>query len=115
MTLAVGTGDVGWDLQNPPAETADLTLLYAELTRKEFFLRTYVDGLGNPSPTRTNIVDFTTTFDLLEAVGPLVEMGLFGGTGALITDGGVRCNAKHFPVINKSSTSQLSILYRLTF
>lgn len=115
LTLAVGTGDTGWDLQNPPAETANLTVLYSELTRKEFASKNYVDGLGSPSATRTNIVDFLTTYLETEAVGPLVEMGLFGGTGALNPNGGTRCNARHFPVLNKPATSQLSILYRLTF
>jgi hypothetical protein len=115
MTLAVGTGDVGWDLQNPPAETPDLTLLYSELYRKQFTTRYYVDINGNSSPTRTNIVDYLTTFLDTEAVGPLVEMGLFGGTGALSSGGGTRMNAKHFKVINKPATSELSILWRLTF
>ena len=115
LTLAVGTGAIGWDLQNPPAETANLTVLYSELARKEFSAKTYVDGSGNPTVTRTNIIDLTTTYLESEAVGPLVEMGLFGGTGSLSTGGGTRVNAKHFPVINKPSTSQLSCLWRLTF
>lgn len=114
LTLAVGTGAVGWDLQNPPVETANLTVLYSELFRKQFASVNYVDNLGNPSVTRTNIVDFLTTFLETEAVGPLVEMGLFGGVGALNPNGGTEINCKHFPVINKP-TSQLSILWRLTF
>jgi hypothetical protein len=115
LTLAVGTGALGWDLQNPPAETANLTVLYSELTRKTFASKTYVDSLGSPSATRTNIIDFLTTFLETEAVGPLVEMGLFGGNGALNPNGGTRVNARHFAVINKPATSQLSILWRLTF
>jgi len=115
LTLAVGTGALGWDLQNPPAETANLTVLYSELTRKTFASKTYVDNLGAPSVTRTNIIDFLTTFLETEAVGPLVEMGLFGGNGSLNANGGSRVNSKHFAVLNKSSTSQLSILWRLTF
>ena len=115
LTLAVGTGALGWDLQNPPAETANETQLFNELTRKTFLSVNYVDGLGNVSLTRTNIVDFLTTFLEAEAVGPLVEMGLFGGNNALNTNGGTMINAKNFAVVNKSSTSQLSILWRLTF
>lgn len=115
LTLAVGTGAPGWDLQNPPVETANLTVLYTEIARKTFVSTNYVDNVGSPSPTRTNIVDFTTTFLEAEAVGPLVEMGLFGGVGATSTGGGTRVNAKHFPVINKPSTSQLTVVWRLTF
>ena len=115
LTLAVGTGALGWDLQNPPPETANLTVLYSELTRKQFASKNYVDSMGNPSVSRTNIIDFLTTFLETEAVGPLVEMGLFGGTGSLNPNGGTRVNAKHFAVINKPATSQLSILWRLTF
>jgi hypothetical protein len=114
LTLAVGTGDVGWDIQNPPPELADETQLYAELTRKTFATVNYV-AAGVPSPTRTNIVDFLTTFLETEAVGPLVEMGLFGGLNATTPVDGTMVNVKNFKVINKPSTSQLSILWRLTF
>lgn len=79
MTLAVGTGAIGWDLQNPPAETASQTFLEAELIRKTFSSKTYIDGGGDPIVSRTNVIDFTTTYLEAEAVGPLVEMGLFAG------------------------------------
>jgi len=115
VTLAVGTGAPGWDILNPPAETSDLTVLYSELSRKQFSSKTYVDSLFNPSATRTNIVDFTTLFDYADANGPLVEMGLFGGNGALLPNGGTRINAKHFSVQNKTVASQLTILWRLVF
>jgi hypothetical protein len=115
LVLAVGTGDPSWDLQNPPAETASQTLLENELIRKTFSGKTYVDGLGNPTITRTNVIDYTTTYLESEAVGPLVEMGLFSGNGALATDGGTMINAKNFAVINKPSTSKLLITWRLTF
>lgn len=116
LTLAVGTGDVGWDLQNPPAETAAQTLLESELLRKTFSSKTYVEpSTGNPSVARTNIVDFTTTYLESEAVGPLVEMGLFGGNGATSTNGGTMINYRTFAVINKPSTSKLIIVWRLTF
>jgi len=115
LVLAVGTGDIGWDLQNPPVETADETQLFSELTRKTFSNVTYVDNLGAPSVTRTNIVDFMTTFLEAEAVGPIVEMGLFGGNGALLADSGTMINVRNFPVVNKGSTTTLAILWRLTF
>jgi hypothetical protein len=115
LTLAVGTGAVGWDLQNPPSETASQTQLYGELTRKTFASVQYVDGLGNPSVSRTNVIEFLTTFLEGEAVGPLVEMGLFGGNNSLLSNSGTMINCKNFPVINKSSTTQMSILWNLTF
>jgi len=115
LVLAVGTGAVGWDLQNPPAETASQTLLENELTRKTFSSKTYVDISGNPTVTRTNIIDFTTTYLEAEAVGPLVEMGLFGGTGATSTNGGSMVNYKTMAVLNKPSTSKLVVVWRLTF
>lgn len=115
LTLAVGTGAAGWDINNPPVETSDLTILYSELARKQFSDKTYVDSNYDPSPTKTHIVDFTTMFDYAEANGPLVEMGLFGGEDALLPNLGTRVNAKHFPVLNKNVTSQLTILWRLVF
>ena len=115
LVLAVGTGALGWDLQNPPVENAGETQLESELTRKQFSTVNYVDGVGAPSVSRTNVVDFLTTFLEAEAVGPIVEMGLFGGNGALSLGSGTLINKKNFAVINKSATSSLSILWRLTF
>ena len=116
LTLAVGTGDGFFDLQNPPAPTASQTLLEGELARKIFADKTYVNtGTLLPTATRTNIIDLTTTFLEAEAVGPLVEMGLFAGTGALSTNSGTMINYITFSVINKPSTSELSIIWRLTF
>jgi len=115
MSLAVGTGAVGWDLQNPPAATAAQTQLETELTRKTFDSTNYVDGGGSPTVTRTNIVDFITTFTESEAVGALVEMGLFGGTGATSPSSGTQVNYHTFAVWNKPSSSTLTIVWRLTF
>jgi len=117
LSLAVGTGAVGWDLQNPPVETAGQTRLFGELVngRKPFTTVNYTDGLGNVSSPPTNVIDFLTTFTETQAVGPIVEMGLFGGNNSLVVDEGMMVNYKTFAVINKSATSSLSILWRLTF
>jgi len=115
FVLAVGTGDPGWDLQNPPIATAAQTLLVNELDRKRFSRTYYVDDLGVESLTRTHIVDFETTFNDTEAVGALVEMGLFGGTGSTSAGGGDMVNYHTFPVWNKPSTSTLVCTWRLTF
>lgn len=114
-TLAVGTGAVGWDLQNPPPATAAQTQLENELIRKTFDSVNYVDGSGNPSLTRTHIVDYVTTYGDTEAVGPLVEMGLFAGTGATTPGSGSQINYRTFAVWNKPATSTLTIVWRLTF
>jgi hypothetical protein len=122
--LAVGTGPFP-DPMNPPAETDTQTLLVGELARKAFASVTYVDSITFlPTADRTNVVDFTATFSAAEAVGPLVEMGLFGGsyhlddgTGSdsLVANGGTMVNYKTFKVINKPATAELTIIWRLTF
>jgi len=115
-TLAVGKGGTGWDLQNPPAESASQTQLEDELYRKEFDSVNYIDGVGNITVTRTNVIDLTTVFDTSEANGPLVEMGLFGGTNSTVfPNGGTMINYFAMPVINKSSDSVLTIVWRLSF
>ena len=91
------------------------TSLENELYRKEFNSVNYIDTLGSVTLTKTNIIDLTTVFSTTEANGALVEMGLFGGVGALGAGGGIRVNAKHFPVINKRHDSTLTILWELTF
>lgn len=133
--LAIGTGDVGWDLQNPPAETNTQRSLYNELARKRFASVTFIDSGGNTSTIPTNVVDFTTTYSESEAVGTLVEMGLLGGdvnestaiqnpvlpaNGPYVDTEDLRgkdtlCNYLTFPVINKPATASLTITWRLTF
>ena len=119
MALAMGTGDIGWDLQNPPIATASASALVNEIDRAVSpigLTSTYIDtGTLLPTPTRTNIVDFESTFGETEAVGTLVEMGLFGGTGAVSALGGTMVNYHTFPVWNKPSSSTLTIVWRLTF
>ena len=80
--LAVGTGAVGWNLQNPPQPTASQTQLFSEIARKAFTTSdvNFIDpATGDPTTIPTGVVDFSMTFVETEAVGPLVEMGLFGG------------------------------------
>jgi hypothetical protein len=119
--LAVGTGNPSWDANNPPAATALQEILEAELSRKRFanvnFVKT--DGSGLPATTVTNIIDFQTVFNESEAVGPIVEFGLFGGgTGSEdidnTADTGTMINYRTAPVINKPNTATMSIVFRLT-
>jgi hypothetical protein len=135
FVLAMGTGDTGWNPMAPPAPTGTQRALYAELTRKTFSTTNFVDAGGVPTAVPTNVVDFTTTYSEAEAVGPLVEMGLLGGN--ISTNMSIRnpvsppngpynpsvdlttketlVNYLTFPVINKPATSQLEIVWRLTF
>lgn len=119
--LAVGTGDPAWDPNNPPAPTADQEFLEAELARKQFsnvtFIRT--DGSGLPANEPTNIIDFTTTFSQSESTGAITELALFGGgTGSEdiinTADSGIMLNYRTVGVINKSNTTTMSIVFRIT-
>jgi hypothetical protein len=131
--LGVGTGDSGWNLQNPPAATNTQRRLFSEVTRKTFSNTQFIDSGGSPTAIPTNVVDFTTTFTESEAVGPLVEMGLIGGnidsnlavknpvpSGPYdplvdLTAYETLINYLTFPVVNKPATSTLEIIWRLTF
>lgn len=109
-----------WDLQNPPAEKLTDFKLYGELFRKPFTSWAFVDSNDNVSTTPTNILKIVTTFMETEAVGPLTEMGLFGGNANDWTDGagkdsGLMFNFKSFAVWNKPADSRLTITWRLTF
>jgi len=135
FALAVGSGDVGWDLQNPPAATSNSRALESELARKEISSSTFIDSGGNPSAIATNIVDFSTTFSESEAVGPLVEMGLVGSPVDItppltavpvspaspynpaidLSNFDTLFNIRRFPVINKQNTTTLTIVWRITF
>jgi hypothetical protein len=135
FALSIGSGDVGWDVMNPPAATDTQRALYAEISRKTFASTQFVDSGGVPVGYPTNIVDFQTIFTESEAVGPLVEMGLIGGNvdsnlsiknpvsppngpyddTVDLTNFETLINYLTFPVINKPATSTLEIVWRLTF
>lgn len=115
--LAVGTGAEGWDLQNPPQPKNTQTILENEIARKAFTTDdvSFVDpDTGEHVSTPTNIVDYTCTFAETEAVGPLVEMGLFGGDASDLPDSGTEINYRTFPVINKTASMTLTIIFRIT-
>lgn len=135
FALAVGTGKDKWDKQNPPAPTDTQRSLYDEIERKDFADVVFRDDGGATSSIPTDTVDFTTTFSQSEAVGPLVEMGLVGGdvnddltvTNQITPPNGpydksedvsgkdILCNYLTFPVINKPSTAEISISWRIQF
>lgn len=115
--LAVGTGLQGWNLQNPPQPTNTQTKLFSEIARKAFTTEdvSFIDpDTGDPTTVPTNVVDFTATYAETEAVGPLVEMGLFGGDATDLPDSGTEVNYRTFPVLNKTNSMTLTIIFRIT-
>ena len=115
--LAVGTGASGWNLQNPPQPQPIEVMLFNEIARKAFTTQdvTFIDPTtGDPTEVPTNVVDYTGTFAETEAVGPIVEMGLFGGDATDLADSGTQINARNFPVINKTNSMTLTIIFRIT-
>ena len=117
--LAVGTGHSSWDPQNPPVATTTQTKLEAELARKRFanvnFVKT--DGSGLPATEITNIIDFQTVFSESEAVGPIMELGLYGGDAEENVIDEAKDNLINYrtiQVINKPNTATLSVIFRLT-
>ena len=115
--LTVGTGGSGWYLQNPPQPKNTQTKLETELARKAFTTAdvTFIDpDTGDPTVVPTNVVDYTCTFAETEAVGPLVEMALFGGDATDAANSGTMINYRTFPVLNKTSSMTFTIIFRIT-
>ena len=132
--LAVGTGDIGWDPLAPPGPTNTQRSLFNELSRKLFSSTQFITSTGAISGVPTNIIDLTTTFNMGEATGPLMEMGILGGDVDPIltnrnpvlppngiydptvdlTGKDILVNYISFPVINKSPTASLTWVWRLT-
>ena len=135
LALAVGTGDVGWNTNNPPPGTNTQRSLFNEIARKQIATASFVNAVGQVSAIPTNIIDLSTTFSESEAVGGLTEMGLVGGdisTNMAVRNPALPPNGTYdptlnlvgldtlvnyvtFPVINKPATSTLSWTWRLTF
>jgi hypothetical protein len=113
--LAVGSGSGEWDLFDPPAPTTSKTFLENEFYRKAIDVSTFVHPeTGEPTNAYTNIVDYAVTFGEGEAVGPVVEMGLFGGDATAEINSGTMINWRTFPVINKTSTMSVTVIFRIT-
>lgn len=113
--LAVGSGSGEWNLFDPPAPTTSKTYLENEFYRKSIDVSTFVHPeTGEPTNAYTNIVDYAVTFGEGEAVGPIVEMGLFGGDATAELQSGTMINWRTFPVINKTSTMSVTVIFRIT-
>lgn len=73
--LAVGTGATG-PVLSPDAPDPRQRKLNAEIARKAFSTTVFRNSVGAAVGYPTNVCDFTVTFGVGEAVGPLNEMGL---------------------------------------
>lgn len=113
--LEVGTGVGTGTTQAPQPESPTQTALRVPLFRKLISSWTCLDTNGDPTSDDTNVVQYTTTFTEAEAVGALVEMGMFGGDATATTGSGMMFNYKVFPVINKDGTMQLTIVWKVTY
>jgi ribose 5-phosphate isomerase len=113
--LEVGTGVGTGTTQSPQAETTAQTVLRESLARKAISSWTYLDANGVATASETNVIQLTTTFTSLEAVGAIVEMGLFGGDASATVATGYMFNYKTFPVWNKQDDMSLTIVWKLTF
>lgn len=115
--LAVGIGAPDWNTQNPPVPTTSQLSLVNELYRKPVTRSVFinpVDASEVVAGTFTNIVDYSFHFDESEAVGALVEMGLFGGDATDARGTGTLVNYRTFPVLNKSASMAFVIVVRIT-
>jgi len=113
--LGIGSGNDSWDPFDPPAPTTSQTLLESEFYRKSISSSTFVDPqTAEPTSVHTNIVDYATTFSESEAVGPIMELALFGGEATSTLDTGTMLNWRTFPVINKTNAMTLTIIFRIT-
>jgi len=113
--MALGQGDTWWDPLNPPAPVRSDTYLKSEYIRKAITNTQYVLTDGTPSGTPTHIVDFVTVFLEGEPSGALMELGLFGGTDADLTNGGYMVAYRINPVWNIPVDAAITWVWRVTF
>lgn len=113
--LEVGTGVGTGTTQAPQIEDASQAVLRTPLARKAITSWTNLDTAGNPTASDTNVIQITTTFIETEAIGAIVEMGLFGGDATTTNGTGFMFNYKVFPVWNKQSGMKLTVIWKLTF
>lgn len=112
--LAVGSGNPSWDLFNPPAPTTSQTKLENEFFRKAIDYSTFIHPqTGEPTNAYTNIVDYVVTLGESEAVGPIVEFGLFGGDATEELNSGTMINWRTIPVVTKNIGMVATVIFRI--
>ncbi len=113
--LALGQGAPGWNVMAPPSPTPDRPSLYREFARVPLTYSQFVNpSNGQPSETPTNVVDYVFAVSEGQAVGPIVECGMFGGPDATSTLGtGIMVNYRTFPVLNKTEDMNFYLVFRI--
>lgn len=119
--LAVGSGDVGWDPDNPPAADGTETSLVSEYARKSWASANFVDEFGTPRTAAEaismglNTVDFEAIFSEGEATGNILELGTFGGDATATLNSGTLADYETVPKIPKPSNATLGFVFRWEF
>lgn len=114
--MAVGEGEVGWDLV-APTMSRDQETLTAEIARSAVPLSgiTYVDpDTLAPVGGVSRVAEYSVTFGPEEANGDLREFGLFGGLATGDADTGLMLNWIVHPVFAKTSDFSLIRRVRIT-
>lgn len=119
---AVGLGDtLTWDLDDPPAPDGTETTLVQEFFRKAWSNAYFVDNAGTPQSlayaiaNNLNTVDFEVQFGVGEAVGDIVEIGVYGGDADSTLNSGTLCDYETHPKIPKTNTAILTFVFRWEF
>lgn len=118
---AFGSGDPGWDAENPPAAVGDETTLEAEFFRKAWASVTFVDEFGTPrTPAEAvsmglNTVDFEVQLAEGEGTGSIMELGAFGGDATAALNSGTLCDYEIIERIPKPANAALGFVFRWEF
>lgn len=115
---AVGEGDPNWDTLGVPGPSFTQDKLLLESFRKVPTQIVYIDGVGDPTATPTNIIRVKTIFettDLPPAGIDLREHGLFGGDATGVADSGLMIDVINMSSIWKDNTVTLTLYIELEF
>lgn len=112
---AVGSGASSWDANMPNPESS-ATRLTSELGRKAITANDikFLDADFNESPSPTNILQITVTFDSSDCNGVWREFGIFGGNASSSLNSGFMINKRHHAVITKTEEMTIERIMRFT-
>ena len=119
--LAVGSGDIGWDPDNPPPADGTETTLVLEFFRKSWASVSFVDEFGVPRTVSEaitlglNTVDFEVVFTEGEATGSIMELGTYGGDATATLNSGTLVDYETIPKIPKPANAALGFVFRWEF
>ena len=114
--ISAGVGEILWDPMHPPAPLNTDVKLANEIDRVAISDKYFVDpSTGEPVDYRTNVIDLIGVFGEGQAVGAIVEIGLFGGNASISIDSGTLISIIRFAVKNKGHAETLTWIFRFTF